>query len=160
MKRFTTDEIDSLLEQPAQSRATASLPEDYFKQMERRILSLTVEAETATSEAAPSATKPLPFAAPGAKTQRRRFALRPVWLGAAAAAVLLVCGLTVTLLHTEDTEPSAVVNKTTTDVGVNYDDCLADDDIYAHNQNTADDDLDDLDDLNEIYDADLFLDEM
>lgn len=121
MNRFRPEDIDHLLSQPAppESRATADVPRDFFSTMEQRILSATVEAAPATPSAAP----------------RRR----PLWLAAAAVALVIVCGITVKFLP----RTASVQN----DI----------DNIYAASELTA---PDDIDELHDIYDADIFLEEL
>lgn len=142
MKRFTPAEIDQLLAQPAENQATASLPEDFFEQMEQRILAATVEAESNVPEVSPSP---------------RRFRLRPLWAAAAAAVVLLVCTVAVKNLLSvapQSGEAAAESYATVFDDTEGYD---ADDDLYALTPEADDNDLNDLD---EIYEADLFLREL
>lgn len=169
MKRFTSDEIDQLLDRPAQSRATAPLPEGFFEQMEKRILAATVEAENETLEAAASEANSTPFeavSAPAPTVQestekpagaRRRFHLRPLWASAAAAAVLLVFGLTMKFLHSDNPgHDVATISSQTPAVGT-ADNTYADDDLYAFSPSADDDEIDELE---EIYEADLFLADM
>lgn len=147
MKRFTTAEIDQLLDRPAKSRATASLPEDFFEQMEQRILAVTVEADTESPE----------VVAPEAPATVRRFRLRPLWAAAAAAVVLIVCAFAVRNMHSvapQTSDALAGTNSATFDASAGYE---ADDNLYALTPEADDDDLEDLD---EIYEADIFLREM
>lgn len=149
MKRFTSAEIDHLLEHPAQSRATDDLPDDFFEQMEQRILSATVEADAETPEAV----------APEAKVSARprRFHLRPLWAAAAAAVVLIVCTFAVKNMHHVDPQADDTATEsyaTVLDATEGYE---SDDDLYALSPEADDNDIEDLD---EIYEADIFLNEM
>lgn len=162
MKRFTPAEIDQLLAQPAENRATASLPEDFFEQMEQRILAATVEAENESPEAAvPKAnTAPVPSvatSAPAAPAPTRHFRIRPLWAAAAAAVVLIVCAFAVRNMHSvapQTYDTLAGTNSATLETTAGYE---ADDNLYALTPEADDDDLDDLD---EIYEADIFLKEL
>lgn len=162
MKRLTAAEIDQLLDRPAQSRATAPLPEGFFEKMEQRILAATVEAEDATLEvAAPEANSTPALSAgapaPAAPARTRRFSLRPLWTAAAAAVVLLVCTFAVRNMHSvapQTSDELAATNSATLETTAGY---LADDDLYALTPGADDDDLADLD---EIYEADIFINEM
>lgn len=149
MTRFNPTDVDHLLEQPASQPTPSDLPDDFFATMERRILAATVEAEQCTAEAEqPTAetkqsadTTVAPFTP---KLHIRR--AHPLWYAAAAAVLLLVCGVTLKYLPHHDalTNPETVQ---TYDI----------DNIYAVTDNTDDGEIDILED---IYEADIFLEEL
>lgn len=130
MTRFNPTDVDHLLEQPASQPTPSDLPDDFFATMERRILAATVEAEQPTVETP--------------KLHIRR--AHPLWYAAAAAVLLLVCGVTLKYLPHHDalTNPETVQ---TYDI----------DNIYAVTDNTDDGEIDILED---IYEADIFLEEL
>lgn len=137
MTRFNPTDVDHLLEHPAPHPAPDDLPDDFFATMEQRILAATVEAEQPTVEAEqPTVEVP--------KLHIRR--AHPFWYAAAAAVLLLVCGVTLKYLphHEAVTNPESAQ---TYDI----------DELYAVTDDTDDGEIDILED---IYEADIFLEEL
>lgn len=142
MTRFNPTDVDHLLEQPASQPTPSDLPDDFFATMERRILAATVEVEQPTAETEQSAATTVEPHTPKLHIRRAH----PLWYAAAAAVLLLVCGVTLKYLPHHDalTNPETVQ---TYDI----------DNIYAVTDNTDDGEIDILED---IYEADIFLEEL
>lgn len=130
MTRFNPTDVDHLLEHPEPQHTPDDLPDDFFATMEQRILAATVETEQPTVETP--------------KIHIRR--AHPLWYAAAAAVLLLVCGVTLKYLphHDAPANPESAQN---------YDI----DDLYAVTDDTDDGEIDILED---IYEADIFLEEL
>lgn len=142
MTRFNPTDVDHLLEQPASQHTPSDLPDDFIATMERRILAATVEVEQPTAETEQSAATTVEPHTPKLHIRRAH----PLWYAAAAAVLLLVCGVTLKYLPHHDalTNPETVQ---TCDI----------DNIYAVTDNTDDGEIDILED---IYEADIFLEEL
>lgn len=162
MTRFKPAEIERLLSQPARNRATAEVPEGFFEDMEKRILAATVDpAPEAKAETQKPASRSFRMPkisktdeAPGVAGLKR---IGKPWMAAAAAAVvLIVSGVSIALFGGHDDAPVA---DTSTAVPTSIDVQSIDkvDDIYAVNDES---DASTIEELEEIYEADVFLEEM
>lgn len=171
MTRFKPAEIERLLSQPARNRATAEVPEGFFEDMEQRILGATVDpAPEAKAETQKPASRSLhmpkmpkmPKISKMPKTDEAsgvaglKHIGKPWIAAAAAAAVLIVSGVSIALFGSHDDAPvadSSTAAPTTIDVQ-SIDKV---DDIYAVNEES---DASTIEELEEIYEADVFLEEM
>ena len=143
MTRYNPADIDHLLEHPASQHTPSDVPDDFFATMERRILAATVEAEQPTAETAQPSIE-MTSATLTPKRHIRR--AHPLWYAAAAAVLLLVCGITLKYLPHND-------SLTTPEQTPIYDI----DNLYAVTDDTDDSEIDALED---IYEADIFLGEL
>lgn len=144
MTRYNPSDVDHLLEHPAARHTPTDLPADYFSTMEQRILAATVLADKTAEEHTEEAGKPAEtalatMAAP--RTHSIRHA-HPLWFAAAAAVLLLVCGITLKYLPHHDNASNAAYDI---------------DNLYAVTDDTDDGEIDDLE---EIYEADVFLEDL
>lgn len=140
MSKFSPADIDALLDKKAPQCPAASVPDDFFATMEQRIIDATINAEAATPNTATRTPEAEVAAAPrivALKPFRRQ---RTKWLAAAAAvALVLVSVLSVKYGHRIVTNAS--------DAG----------DIYAVTEGMTENDIDNLD---ELFEADVFLEEL
>lgn len=134
MPKFSPVEIDAFLSTKAQRPEVTDVPADFFENMEARILAA-VSAETRNP-----ATANTEAATPPTKGQRRH-RTHIKWSIAAAAAAILVIVCTFTIKYSYNHAHP----------------CKAIDNIYAITDGMTDDEIEDLD---ELYEADLFLEEL
>lgn len=162
MTRFKPAEIERLLSQPARNRATAEVPEGFFEDMEKRILAATVDpAPEAKAETQKPASRSFHMPkisktdeAPGVAGLKR---IGKPWMAAAAAAVvLIVSGVSIALFGSHDDAPVAD-SSTAVPTSIDVQSIDKVDDIYAVNDES---DASTIEELEEIYEADVFLEEM
>lgn len=165
MSHFSPTEVDTLLNGKAPKTQANDLPAGFFDDMEKRILAAALAAPsdgdsemhsapatTETSAAAgndPTAARIVPTATPTVAMRPHHTSRK--WLYAAAAvAFIAVCTFAIQHSH-RSVAPAPTANQTQTQ---NY---AIDDDIYAVNDDMTDDEIDDL---YELYEADVFLEEL
>lgn len=133
MNKYSPSDVDRLLASPAAENAAAyrkahaaEVPEGFFADLQEHIT-----AQVATAPVQDRAAKPTPL--------RRH--VSPLWLGAAAAVLCLIVGVTLRYIphHTAASEDTLL------------------DDVYAAIDDADDDTIDEFDD---IYEADIFLGEI
>lgn len=161
MTRFNSTDVTRLLERPMANRATAEVPEGFFEDIEKRILDATVDAKEPLPEepkkpiismpsmpkvhmpsmpkvSVPSMPKVSMPTMPGISAK----AARSLKIAAAAVALIVVCGLAIKFMpHTM--QAPAFEGGTT--------------DIFAVSDNATEGEINDLE---EIYEADIFLEDM
>lgn len=161
MRRFNSTDITRLLERPMANRATAEVPEGFFEDMERRILDATVDATEPLPEepkkpiismpAMPKVHMPsmpkvnmpaMPKVSMPAMPKLSEKSAHTLKLAAAAVAFVLICGLTIKFMP-----------RITHDVAVEG----GNHDVYAVSDNASESEINDLE---EIYEADIFLQDM
>lgn len=144
MTRYNPSDVDHLLEHHASRRTPDDLPDDFFATMEQRILAATIYADKTAEDHAEEAaeTAETTLATPAAPHTSRIRHAHPLWFAAAAAVLLLVCGITLKYLPHHNNANNAAYDI---------------DNLYA-----VTDDMDDgeIDELEEIYDADVFLEDL
>lgn len=165
MSHFSPTEVDTLLNGKAPKTQANDLPAGFFDDMEKRILAAALAAPsdgdsemhsapatTETSAAAgndPTAARIVPTATPTVAMRPHHTSRK--WLYAAAAVLLLgVCTFAVKYSHQSASPTPTAIEGTAQNYAI-------DDDIYAVNDDMTDDEIDDL---FELYEADVFLEEL
>lgn len=158
MSHFSPTEVDTLLNGKAPKPQASDLPADFFNDMEKRILAAALDDSSvgdsekhrlATAQEVTTATAEAPTATPTV-AMRPRHETRKWLYAAAAVAFIAVCTFAIQHSH-RSVAPAPTANQTQTQ---NY---AIDNDIYAVSDEMTEDDIEEL---YELYEADVFLEEL
>lgn len=134
MTKFSPADIDALLDAKGQRPDSSDVPTAFFEKMEERILAAVATEPTVAIAAIAEAKAANTVAMPHHRSRRS-------WMYAAAAVIVLTLVSTLSIKYVYDySQPSEHL-----------------DNIYAVTDDMTDDDIDNLDDL---YESDVFLEQL